>query len=54
MEAVKTAYVQAFIQRINMARGGAIGPIRDIEANFTQLDKSTKCSSRENMRVLPY
>ena len=37
MEAVKTAYCPGFQQMINVATGGAIGRIVDVEANITQL-----------------
>ncbi len=53
MEAVKTAYAPGFIQLINIARSGAIGPIRDVEANFTQLDPSVKHSSMEVLACYP-
>ncbi|GBG06371.1 hypothetical protein PAT3040_00896 [Paenibacillus agaridevorans] len=37
MEAIKTAYCPGFIQVMNLARSGAIGEIRDVEATFTKL-----------------
>ena len=37
MEAVKTAYCPGFQQLINVAKGGKIGEIKDVEACFTRL-----------------
>lgn len=44
LEAIKTAYCPGFTQLIGVARSGAIGPIRDVEACFTRL---TPASLRE-------
>ena len=37
LEAIKTAYCPGFTQLIGVARSGAIGQIRDVEACFTRL-----------------
>lgn len=37
MEGIKTAYCPGFIQMLGIARSGAIGTIRDVEACFTKL-----------------
>lgn len=37
LEAIKTAYCPGFVQLIGLARSGAIGQIRDVEACFTRL-----------------
>lgn len=37
LEAIKTAYCPGFVQLIGVARSGAIGQIRDVEACFTRL-----------------
>lgn len=37
MEAIKTAYCPGFNQLINIARNGAIGEIRDVEASFSRI-----------------
>lgn len=44
MEGIKTAYCPGFIQMINVAKSGAIGEIRDVEACFSRLANP---SSRE-------
>lgn len=38
MEAIKTAYCPGFQQLLGIARSGAIGAIRDVEAAFTKLE----------------
>lgn len=38
MEAIKTAYCPGFPQMLGIARSGAIGAIRDVEACFTKLE----------------
>lgn len=45
MEAIKTAYCPGFVQLVSIARSGAIGAIRDVEACFTRL-------TAENMREM--
>lgn len=40
MEAIKTAYCPGFYQLMGIARSGAIGAIRDVEAAFTKLEAS--------------
>lgn len=42
MEAIKTAYTPGFNQLINVAKSGAIGEIRDVEAAFTRLTEEGK------------
>lgn len=37
MEGIRTAYLPGFQQLLNVAHGGAIGEIRDVEAAFTRL-----------------
>lgn len=37
LEAIKTAYAPGFIQLLSIARSGAIGRVRDVEACFTKL-----------------
>lgn len=39
MEAIKTAYCPGFTQLLGIARSGAIGEIRSVEACFTKLEK---------------
>ena len=41
MEGIKTAYCPGFGQVLSMARSGAIGQIKDVEACFTKLEKVT-------------
>ena len=41
MEGIKTAYCPGFSQVLSIARSGAIGQIRDVEACFTKLEKVT-------------
>lgn len=38
MEAIKTAYCPGFQQLLGIARSGAIGAVRDVEAAFTKLE----------------
>jgi len=45
MEALKTAYMPAFIKLINIAKSGIIGDILDITSNFTKI-----ISEKENRR----
>lgn len=40
MEAIKTAYCPGFNQLITVAKSGAIGQIRDVEASFSRLTQS--------------
>lgn len=40
MEAIKTAYCPGFAQLVSVAKSGAIGTIRDVEACFTRLTPS--------------
>lgn len=40
MEAIKTAYCPGFVQMLGIARSGAIGTIKDVEACFTKLTSS--------------
>lgn len=40
MEAIKTAYCPGFAQLVSVAKSGAIGAIRDVEACFTRLTPS--------------
>lgn len=40
MEGIKTAYCPGFVQMLGIARSGAIGTIRDVEACFTKLTSS--------------
>lgn len=40
MEGIKTAYCPGFIQMLGIARSGAIGTIKDVEACFTKLTSS--------------
>jgi choline-phosphate cytidylyltransferase len=41
LEAIKTAYCPGFAQLIGIAKSGAIGKIRDVEACFTRLTPNT-------------
>lgn len=41
MEGIKTAYCPGFSQVLSIARSGAIGQIRDVDACFTKLEKAT-------------
>lgn len=48
LEAIKTAYCPGFAQMVGIARSGAIGQIRDVEACFTRL---TPANLRETSDV---
>lgn len=41
MEGIKTAYCPAFLQLLSLVRSGVIGEIKDVEATFTKLEKTT-------------
>lgn len=47
LEAIKTAYCPGFAQLISIAKSGAIGEIRDVEACFTRLTPDTVREMRD-------